>query len=76
MQLIVHAKAGNKNPGIERISGTEWIVRVRERALDGKANAALKAAIAHELGIAQSCVQLVSGEKSKLKRFKIDAIVV
>ncbi|MBV6492523.1 MAG: hypothetical protein LDLANPLL_00517 [Turneriella sp.] len=71
MLLYVHAKAGSKKTGIERVTPSEWIVRVHERAIDGKANTAIIKAIAKELRIAPSCIHLVSGEKSKHKKFEI-----
>ena len=76
MIISVHAKPGSRKPGIERQGNGTWQVRVSERALEGKANEALVRAIAAELNIAASRVRLVSGAKSKIKRFEIpDGII-
>jgi len=47
------------------------VVRVRERAIDGAANAACIRALATAYGVAPSAVELVRGARSRQKRFAI-----
>lgn len=71
MIICVRAKPGAKKPGIERLEDGSYVVRVAARAIEGAANAALQQALAAEFNVAASHVRLVSGAKSKIKRFEI-----
>ncbi|MBX5489315.1 MAG: DUF167 domain-containing protein [Mycolicibacterium hassiacum] len=46
-------------------------VYVPERAVDGKANAAVVRLLAEHFGVSRSEVELVSGATARLKRFRI-----
>ncbi len=72
MRLTVHVKPRSKKPGIEKVSDHEWIVRVREAPVDGRANLAVMAAVAAELGIPKSRVRLLHGESSRQKLLSIE----
>ena len=69
-RVEVRVKPGSKQPGIV-VDGTGIIVSVRERALEGAANAACIAAIAARLRVAPSSVALVRGAHARLKLFEI-----
>ncbi|MCB1143315.1 MAG: DUF167 domain-containing protein [Leptospiraceae bacterium] len=71
MKIQIKAKANSKKPGIEKISETEWIVRVKEPARDGKANQAIIRMIAESLSIPISRVEMLRGESSKIKLIEI-----
>jgi hypothetical protein len=68
--LDVIVKPGSRQPGIAHEDGMT-IVRVRERAIEGAANAACIRALAAEYGVAPSSVELISGARSRHKRFAI-----
>ncbi len=70
MRLSVRVKPGSKKPGIEK-SNDSWTVRVRERALENKANLAVIEAVAEELGVPKSRVRIASGETSRTKILEI-----
>ncbi|MFT4298889.1 MAG: DUF167 domain-containing protein [Aeromicrobium sp.] len=53
--------------------GIDLVVFVRERAVDGKANAAVCATLATHFGVATSRVALAGGATSRIKRFRIPA---
>lgn len=72
MKLFVKIKPGSKKPGIEKEDEAHWTVRVREPAVEGKANAALLKAVAAELGLPPSRVKLLRGQKSRDKLLEID----
>jgi uncharacterized protein (TIGR00251 family) len=48
------------------------VVRVKARAVDGKANAAVVAAVAVAFGVAERQVRIVSGHRSRTKVLEID----
>lgn len=51
--------------------GAELVVYLRERAVDGKANAALVDVLAGHLGVPPSQVRIVAGHTARLKRIEI-----
>jgi hypothetical protein len=67
MKLFVKVKTKSADPGVEKISESEFIVRVKELPVKGKANEAVEKAIAEYLGIASWRVKIVSGATSKNK---------
>ncbi|MBP9888216.1 MAG: DUF167 domain-containing protein [Leptospiraceae bacterium] len=71
MKLSVTVKPNNKKPSVEILSESEWIVRVREPATEGKANDAVLEAIAESLHISKTRVILLRGMKSKQKLVEI-----
>lgn len=71
MKLFIIVKPSSKKTGIEILSDSEWIVRVREPAIEGKANLAVLKAIAEKLKIPKSKVVLLKGDKSKKKIVEI-----
>jgi uncharacterized protein YggU (UPF0235/DUF167 family) len=68
MLLDVIVKPGSKRPGLTHEDGT-LVLRVRERAVEGAANAAAVRALAQAYGVPQSAVELVLGARSRRKRF-------
>ena len=73
VRLNVNVKPGSKAPGIERI-GETYVLRVRERAVEGAANAACVRALADALHLRQAQVMLIRGERSRQKTFALDGI--
>ena len=72
-RLTVHVKPGSKISGFERI-GESYVLRVRERAIDGAANAACVRALAEYVDVPRSQVRLVSGERARLKTFEFTGL--
>jgi uncharacterized protein YggU (UPF0235/DUF167 family) len=70
MLLSVKVKPGSKQPGLS-FDGDCVILRVRERAIEGAANAACVRALAAALEIAPSRVLLVRGAHGREKLFEI-----
>ncbi|PZQ88328.1 MAG: hypothetical protein DI534_12820 [Leifsonia xyli] len=75
-EMRVRVKPGSsKGPLVEATPDApdaELLVYVRERAVDGKANAALERAIAAYLGLAPSRVTLVRGHAARVKTVRVD----
>ncbi len=73
MVLDVRVKPNSKRESIKLENGV-LVIRVREKPTEGKANKAVLEKLAKRLGIAKSCIKIVSGEKSRNKRISIDCI--
>jgi uncharacterized protein (TIGR00251 family) len=69
--LSVHAQPGAKRTEVAGLHGDALKIRVAAPALEDRANAALVDFIAERLGVARRDVTLVSGERSREKRFNI-----
>jgi uncharacterized protein YggU (UPF0235/DUF167 family) len=54
--------------------GDALCIRVREPPVDGRATDAARTALAAALGVSASRVEIVAGERSRLKRFRIRAL--
>lgn len=76
MDLTVRVKPGSrKGPLVEKTEGdpaASVTVYVRERAVDGAANAGVVAALAAHFGVVRSRVTILRGESSRIKRVRID----
>ena len=71
VRITVSVKAGRKEAKIERLSDNSFSVWVKEKPQEGKANYAVREALAGFFNIPNSRVTLVSGETSKTKLFEI-----
>ncbi len=70
--VSVRVKPGSKKgPLVEADPDGGLTVFVRERAIEGQANAAVTRLLAEHFGVARSRVELVSGATSRVKRFRI-----
>ena len=70
--LVATVKPGStKGPLVEVGDDGALTVYVRERAVDGKANAAVIRVLAEHFGVPRSRVELTGGASSRIKRFRI-----
>ena len=69
--ICVHAQPGAKRTEVAGLHGDALKIRVAAPALEDRANEALIAFIAEKLGIPKRDVTLVSGAKSREKRFAV-----
>jgi uncharacterized protein len=70
--VVVRVKPGSrKGPLVEVGDDGALTIYVQERAVDGKANEAVKKLLAAHLGVPRSRVELISGAAARLKRFRI-----
>ena len=71
--ITVRVKPGSaRGPLVDTGADGELTVYVRERAVDGKATAAVTKLLADHFGVPRSRIELVSGATSRIKRFRID----
>ncbi len=70
--VVVHVKpSSKKGPSVQPSLTGEFLVYVREPALEGRANKAVTKLIAEYFDIPISKVELVAGATSRIKRFSI-----
>jgi uncharacterized protein (TIGR00251 family) len=72
--LRVHVQPGAGRSSVVGRHGDSLKLRVAAPPVDGRANAAAVALIAAALGVKERDVELVSGERSRLKRFRVVGI--
>ncbi|MGJ6123773.1 DUF167 domain-containing protein [Mycolicibacterium fluoranthenivorans] len=71
--ITVLVKPGSrKGPLVEVGAEGELTIYVAERAVDGKANAAVTKLLAAHLGVPRSSLELVSGATARVKRFRVN----
>jgi uncharacterized protein (TIGR00251 family) len=77
LTLQLHAQPGAKRTGIAGMHGTgadqRLKIRVAAPAVDGKANAALRAFLAEVFGVALRDVEIVRGETGRSKIVRVAA---
>ncbi len=70
--VVVRVKPGSrKGPLVEVGPDDELTIYVPERAIDGKANEAVRRLLAAHLGVPRGRVVLVSGATARVKRFTV-----
>ncbi|MBU8816991.1 DUF167 domain-containing protein [Mycolicibacterium goodii] len=70
--VVVRVKPGSrKGPLVETGDDGTLTIYVQERAVDGKANAAVTKLLAAHLGMPPGRLELASGATARLKRFRI-----
>ena len=69
--LTLHIQPGAKTTAVQGKHGDALKVRLAAPPVDGKANQALLAFLADQLGLAKRDIELVSGQSSREKRVRI-----
>ena len=67
MRVTVWVRPGSPRPGVGGEHDGALVVRVSERAVDGRATAAALAAVAAAFGVRRQAVTLVAGATSRRK---------
>ena len=70
----VWAKPGSKIEKIFISNDGVLIIQTRSKPIDGEANQAIEAAISEFMGIPKNQIEIVRGDKSRLKKIKIKLI--
>lgn len=71
MQIEFRVIPNAGRTGITGVRDGKPVLRIRAPAVDGRANRAAVEYLSKRLGVARSRVRLVSGEKSRHKKFEI-----
>ena len=72
--LTLHIQPGAKKSEVVGLHGDALKVRIASPPVDGKANEALLAFIADQLGLPKRAVQLVKGDTSRAKTVLVAAL--
>jgi len=72
MIITVQCKPNSKEQVIEKISETDFLVRLKSSPVDGKANQELIQILAKYFGVTKSEVSIKKGQTSKHKLIEID----
>jgi len=67
MKIFLKVKTKSRENSVERIDDSNYVVKVKEMPIEGKANIAVEKALAEYLGIASWRVKIKSGLTSKNK---------
>ena len=71
MKINVKAKPGAKHEFLEKIDEANYVVSVKEPPVNGKANLAIRNALAVYFKTGTSCVKIISGHTSRNKIIEI-----
>ena len=71
MRVTIRVHPGASRPGVGGAYGDALVVRVRERAVDGRATEAALAAVAAGFGVPRRAVTLVTGAASRTKTVEV-----
>ncbi len=72
MLLYLKIKPNQRFDRIEK-SGSDWLIRLKAPAIDGKANEQLIKYLSELLGLPKSKIVLKKGQSSRIKCIEIDA---
>jgi uncharacterized protein (TIGR00251 family) len=71
MRIFIKAKPNSKNEKVEKIDESNYIVSVKEPPIKGKANEAIKNALAVYFKTGSCSVKIISGLSSRSKIVEI-----
>ena len=71
MKIFVKAKPNSKEEKVKKIDENNFVVSVKEPPVKGKANEAIRNALAVYFKTASSCVKIISGYSSRNKIIEI-----
>lgn len=72
--LNIRVSPGAKNTALERLPDGGWKLRLRARAVEGQANAALLAQLAEWLDLPRSRVTLLRGQTNRQKVVAVEGL--
>lgn len=71
MKINVKAKPNSKEEKVEQIDENNFVVSVKEPPIQGKANLAIRNALALHFKVGTSCVKIILGATSRNKVIEI-----
>ena len=72
MRLFIKVKTKSKKPGVEKLDESNFVVRVKEAPIEGKANEAVIKALAENFNVAGWRIKILSGSTSSNKVVEIN----
>jgi len=71
MDITVRVKPGSRKGPLVEVDGDVTTVYLQQRAVDGKANAALMQVLAAHFGVSKSRITILRGHTSRVKVVRI-----
>jgi hypothetical protein len=71
MKITVRVKPNSKQDRVDKTGDNEFVVRVREKALEGRANKAVVDILSDRFNIPKTNIRIIKGLKSRTKIFDI-----
>ncbi|MDD2752155.1 MAG: DUF167 domain-containing protein [Candidatus Omnitrophica bacterium] len=71
MKITVKVKANSKQEKIQKLSDREFLLWIKEPAIEGKANEGVVKVLSNYFDIAKSRISIVRGRKNKSKVIEI-----
>jgi len=72
MKIIITAKPNSRHESVERVDENHYVVSVKEQPIKGKANEAIRNALAVYFKTGSSRVKIISGYSSRNKIIEIN----
>ena len=72
MRLFIKVKTKSKKPGVEKLDESNFVVKVKEAPIEGKANEAVIKVLAENLNIASWRIKILGGSTSSNKVVEIN----
>jgi uncharacterized protein (TIGR00251 family) len=76
IEIFLHCQPGAKKTEVQGIHGDRLKIRLAAPPVEGKANEALIAWLAKELGIPKLNIQLINGDTGRQKRLLISGVTL
>ena len=67
MMITVKVTTNSKVEIVKQVSPSNYIIKVREKAVEGRANAAVIALLSSHFNVKKSCISIIKGSKSRTK---------
>jgi uncharacterized protein YggU (UPF0235/DUF167 family) len=74
MRIFIKAKPSSREEKVEKIDELNYVVSVKEPPVKGKANEAIRNALAIYFKTGSSCIKIISGYSSRNKIIEIITI--
>ncbi|MFA6321712.1 MAG: DUF167 domain-containing protein [Candidatus Omnitrophota bacterium] len=71
VKISVKVKAGSKQELVEQVGENQYVLRVKEKAVEGRANKAVVELLSEYFNIPKSAISIAGGFKSKNKLIAI-----
>ena len=75
MRIIVRAKTGSREAGVEKLDDTHFVVAVKALPEKGRANKEIVAVLSDYFGLSKSKIKITSGHTAKTKLVSVSRLI-
>ena len=76
VRIEIHVQPGASRSEVAGLHGARIKVRIKSPPIEGRANAAVIAWMAEQLGVPRRAVHLIRGDKSREKMIEVEGVTV